>query len=253
LRPAEPVPSNVERNDRLSYFQQVSKANYDATHIRLKVSVAKTWWARYDCEGYFHGKRYQITNAVPARVTEDLAHHRLEFEHLADIAKISQCFRKESGSIVPPHTFFLAKKMYLSETLNRVRGTISSVGPIFTFVRVLFEGQDTNEYMQVRAIFRCEFDDDSFDGIYILGRWCERLGKDRTQQELLKWEEPPARSKFAEGRHFQFISVDTVLESVTAVAKPRPAGDGGEDTFCIDDNDRRMWIHQYGRSALGEV
>ena len=78
--------------------------------------------------------------------------------------------------------------MYLSDTLHRVRSTMTSVGPIFSFIRVRFD-QDIQEFMQVRAIFRCEFDDSSFNGMYILGRWCERLSSvDRTQQQILRWE-----------------------------------------------------------------
>ena len=153
--------------------------------------------------------------------------------------------------IIPPLRFFLAKKLYLSETLNRVRGTISSVGPVYSFVRVSFEDQEDEEFMQVRAVFRCEFDDKSLDGVYLLGRWCERLSIDRTQQQVLKWENPPVRKDFVAGSFFQFISINSVLETVTVVAKPR-VGDRA-DTFCIADDDCLMWVHKWGRSAQGEV
>ena len=124
--------------------------------------------------------------------------------------------------IIPPLRLFLAKKLYLSETLNRVRGTISSGGPIYSFVRVSFGGQEDDQFMQVRAVFRCEFDDASFDGVYLLGRWCERLSiVDRTQQQLLKWEKPPEKKDFVDGSFFQFISIHIVFETVNVVAKPR--------------------------------
>ena len=238
-------------SDFVNYFQYVSKAHYDDTSMRLKVSVAKTWWVRFDFEVYHYDRLYRIIKAVPKSVVATLVNTRPEFEFLGNIAKISVCFQRTNGMIIPPVKLFLAKKLYLSETLNRVRGTVTSKGPVYSFVRVFYEGEE-DEFMQVRAAFRCEFDDKSFDGVYLLGRWCERLSiVDRTQQQLLKWEKPPEKKDFVDGSFFQFISIDSVLETVTVVAKPR-VGDP-HDTFCIADDDRIMWVHKWGRSALGEV
>jgi len=251
LKP-KPLTCISPDSDRLNYFQYVSKATYDDTSMCLKVSLAKTWWVRFDFEVYHYNKLYRITKAVPKSVVATLVSTRPEFEFLGNIAKISFCFERASGMIIPPVKLFLAKKMYLSETLNRVRGTISSVGPVYSFVRVSFEGQEDDELMQVRAVFRCVFDDASFDGVYLLGRWCERLSSvDRTQQQILKWEVPPDKMDFVDGSFFQFISIETVLETVTVVAKPR-VGDR-HDTFCIADDDRLMWVHKWGRSTQGEV
>ena len=180
LKPKPPV-CILPESDRLNYFQYVSKAHYDDDSMCLKVSVAKTWWARFDFEVYHYDRLYRIIKAVPKSVVATLMNTRPEFEFLCNIAKISFCFQRASGMIIPPLKLFLAKKLYASETLNRVRGTITSVGPVYSFVRVSFEGQEDEEFMQVRAVFRCEFDDTSFDGVYLLGRWCERLSiVDRT-------------------------------------------------------------------------
>ena len=239
-------------NDRLNYYQFVSKAHFDDVSMGLKVSIATTWWVRFDFEVYHYQRLYRIIKAVPKVIVATLVNTRPEFEFLGEIAKISYCFQRAGGMIIPPLQLFLAKKLYLSETLNRVRGTITSVGPVYSFVRVFFEGQEEEEFMQVRAVFRCEFDDKSLDGVYLLGRWCERLSiVDGTQQQILKWEKPPARKEFVAGSFFQFISINTVLETVTVVAKPR-VGDRS-DTFCIADDDRLMWVHKWGRSAQGEV
>ena len=206
----------------------------------------------FDFEVYHYDRLYRIIKAVPKSIVATLVDTRPEFQFLGNIAKTSYCFERSSGMIIPPLKSFLAKKLYLSETLNRVRGTITSVGPVYSFVRVSFEGQEDEEFMQVRAVFRCEFDDKSFDGVYLLGRWCERLSiVDRTQHQILKWEKPPAKKDFVAGSYFQFISIHTVLETVTVVAKPR-VGDR-TDTFCISDDDRLMWVHKWGRSAQSEV
>ncbi len=101
-------------------------------------------------------------------------------------------------------------------------------------------------------MFRCEFDLSSCDGIYLLGRWCERLPKDRTQQLVLRWEKPPTeKQEFVSNKYFQFISIDSVLEAVSVVPKPHKFDK--QNTFCIDDDDRKMWVHTWGRSSLGEV
>ena len=91
--------------------------------------------------------------------------------------------------------------------------------------------------------------------VVFLVRWAEVLPKqewDLTGQPLLRWTRASAEKKLGDSPGlYQFIDIDSVLETVTVLPKPKiPAK---VDIGCIHDADRQMWVHTIGYSALGET
>jgi hypothetical protein len=248
-----------ERTARVCLFKigcQVG-ARYTDSAMYLTVHHAKTWIARFDFELFHYNRKMRFLKTVPKKFVAKLVIDRPEFNFIPEIVMISPCF--ERAGALKPRSLFLHSKLYMSETINRVKGNITGSGPYFKdFVKVKFvSGSGAHEvisfeYMQVRGIFHAEFIDPSLNGVFLLGRWCERLSEtDLTRQPLLKWEKPIASKEFIPNKFLQFISIDSVVETCTVVPKPRLA-DIAHDTFDLNDDDRIMWLHTIGRTAKGE-
>ena len=186
---------------------------------------------------------------------EAILKSQIEFKYLAAIAKTSKCFDIRANRM--PVKLFLAHKLNMSETLNRVAGTITGKPPFPNFVKVHFivRNKAVVEYMQVHGIFRAEFSNPfrSANGIYLLGRWCQILNGVDTYMKcpVLQWAKPPPHLEFIKGSYLQFISIQSVLEQCTVV--PKPFINTPNDNFDLNHDDRIMWVHVRGRSALGET
>ena len=125
----------------------------------------------------------------------------------------------------------------------------------FQFLRIQYtlSGAPKVGYAQLRCIFRAKLGATS--KVVFLVRWAEVLPKrdwDSTGQPLLRWTQASAEKKLGNSPGlYQFIDIDTVLETVTVLPKPKiPAS---VDIGCIHDADRQMWVHTVGSSALGET
>ena len=138
-----------------------------------------TNWAVANFEFEFEGRSIVLTKILPMRFKAELGETQPELTeaYLIQIIKRSHCWMEHGW----PTSLRLCKKVHLSETVHRVKGTMKGSGPIFgDFVRVLYadeHGADSNgriEYFQVRGIFHASFANDE-SGLYFFGRWCARL------------------------------------------------------------------------------
>ena len=110
------------------------------------------------------------------------------------------------------------------------------------------------------------FDPDDFKVRHcVLGRWYRRLdGLDATKAPRLAWARPPVANMISdlnfpgrEERFYQFIPCASILESVSIISIPNVAIPFHprwvfRDDGNINDDNRTMWVHLIGRSALGE-
>ena len=91
-------------------------------------------------------------------------------------------------------------------------------------------------------------------------RWAEVLPEsewDATGDTLLKWEIAPEDKQLrGQGNaFFQIIEVGSILGTVTVIPKPGLPGCDNvyHDNCDINHEDRRMWVHEVGKSSLGET
>ena len=125
----------------------------------------------------------------------------------------------------------------------------------FPFLRVKPPVGDGIWYAQLRRIFIAETTTEPRRIVFLV-RWaqlCPLNMWDATKQPLLRWEKAQS-NKHLPGlgsAFFQLIDKDAVLESVTVVPKPFP--NAYSDTGDINLDERLMWVHTVGYSALGET
>ena len=123
--------------------------------------------------------------------------------------------------------------------------------------------------LQVHGLFKYTTSDD--DGVCdadhrkvcIVGRWLARVPDievSRTviatpKQSVWSWAKAPERLRLPGfgSAWFDVQDFPSVLESVTMLPVPRGDGDIKLDTGSIGDDNRRMWMHSAGQSALGET
>ena len=58
-----------------------------------------------------------------------------------------------------------------------------------------------------------------------------------------------------EKKYYQFIPASAILESVSIVPKPKPYYVRGSlqlDSCDCEDDDRKFWVHNIGKTKVGE-
>ena len=197
-----------------------------------------------------------------------------ELAKLSKILMQSHCFRPSKMPQRALQVESLEKLACLgfSQTIGRVSTTIRcpSSGKKPSWVKVKMEARgdgDTRifEYMQVRALFRVSFtwrrtataEQKQAEHLYIMGRWARVLDEpcDFTKATVLEWDVEDSDlclplEQFPDRPRYTFVPDDAVLEDFSVL--PMPSHPVVADKGCIDDGSRRMWVHEFGKSAVGE-